>query len=145
VTDGNTYQVYTAPSRSQALDFLRAKEVRHEREYLIVETSEGSFGKDLVMIFDEKTGEMIEYGEKKPLPQFKKSMERCAKCGCTVLPAGRAVAGATEFILIEDMKKDGVGYVCSKCRTLWCPFCASLQGHNAICGICKNSMELFRS
>jgi len=144
-TNGNRYEVFTATSRDTALEFLRAEDVKEERSYLVVETPDGSFGKDLVMIFDEKTSEMIEFGERKPLPQLKKSKAHCARCGYAVLPAGRAVAGVTEMIVMEDLKKKGVGFSCQTCRTLWCPFCISLQGAAPICGICGKVIKLLRA
>jgi hypothetical protein len=143
-TSGNRYEVYTAVNRDTALAFLRGKEIKEEKHYIIVETPDGSIGKDLIMIFDEKTSKMIEFGERKILTQFKNSMTHCAGCGYTVLPAGQSVAGVTELIVMGELKKSGVGFLCQKCRTLWCPFCTSLQGSDPICGICGNVMKLFR-
>lgn len=144
-TDGNRYEVHTGTNRDIALAFLREKEIKEERRYVIVETPEGNLGKDLVMIFEEKTSEMIEFGQRKPLPLLEKSMTHCARCGYVVLPAGQSVAGATELIVMEDLKKSGVGFSCQKCRTLWCPFCISfIRGSKPFCGICGNTAEVFR-
>jgi len=66
-TQGNRYEVYQARNRADALAFLREQVVREERRYIVVETPEGSIGKDLIMIFDEATNTKIEYGERRPL------------------------------------------------------------------------------
>lgn len=145
------YEVHTAPSRSDALAFLREQEVREEGHYVIVETPEGNVGRDLIMIFDEGSGEMIELGERKPLPKLRRSMTRCARCGYTVLPAGQPLlsgglttGSVVELIILSDLQNRGVGFHCSKCRTLWCPFCVSLEGEAVPCGICGRAMDLFR-
>jgi predicted Zn finger-like uncharacterized protein len=143
VTDGNTYQVYTAPSQSQALDFLRAKEVRREREYLIVETPEGSFGKDLIMIFHEGSSEKIEFGIRRELPELTKSKTHCTRCGYPVLPAGAGIPGAKELILLDEMKEKGVGFQCCECRTAWCPFCVPSEAPEK-CQVCGGPMSISR-
>lgn len=142
VKNGNTYEVYTATCRSKALDFLRATEVKEERKYVIVETPEGSFGKDLIMIFDEATSEKVEFGVRHPLPKLKKSITHCTKCGYPVLPAGSWPAGMNvkELILLEQMKEKGVGLYCSNCQTSWCPFCVSA----VTCDLCGRQLALCR-
>lgn len=145
VTDGNTYEVYTGPSRNRALEFLRGTEVREERKYVIVETPEGSLGKDLIMIFDEVSSQRIEFSDRKPLPELTKSKTHCTKCGYPVLPAGRWPGGINvkDLILLEDMKEKGVGFYCSRCETAWCPFC--LRGDDtATCQICGAQMVVYR-
>ncbi len=132
LTDGNTYQVYTAPSRRQALDFLRAKEVKREREYLIVETPEGNFGKDLIMIFHEGSSEKIEFGIRLALPKLTKSKTHCTRCGYPVLPAGAGIPGAKEWILLDEMKEKGIGFRCSECGTAWCPFCVPAEDPRSV-------------
>ncbi|HCE46800.1 MAG TPA: hypothetical protein DET40_24910 [Lentisphaeria bacterium] len=161
-----TYEFYTADSRNEALEFLRKSPVKEEKKYLIVDTPEGTFGKDLVAIFKEAKSDIMEYGRRPPLPQLEKSLTHCVKCGYPVLPAGAEVdesverilleqskpqkgimslkkqAGAEE-ILIEQLKKHGVGLFCSKCPTAWCPFCAN-QTAPTTCGICASEMLLYR-
>ena len=145
VTNGNTYEVYTAPSRKRALEFLRAVEISRERKYVVVETPEGSLGKDLIMIFEEANGHRIEFGVRKPLPKPKKSRTHCARCGYPVLPAGREPAGVnvTEFVVLDEMKAQGVGFYCSACRTCWCPFCVSADSLET-CQLCGARMDLCR-
>jgi len=86
--DGNTYDIYQASSRSAALAFLREHELKEERKYAIVETPAGNFGKDFILIFDEKTSQTIELGKRRQLPKPKKSAGRCAACGYPVIPYG---------------------------------------------------------
>src|SRR5205807_3829377 len=88
--DGSTYDIYRAPSRAEALAFLRDFEVKEERRYVIVETPQGNLGKDFVLIFDEKTQETIELARRKPLASLKKSMTHCCRCGYPVLPLARS-------------------------------------------------------
>jgi hypothetical protein len=143
VKDGNTYEVYTASSRAKAMVFLRETEVKEERTYLIVETPEGNLGKDLIMIFNEGTSAKIEFGTRKPLGKLTKSRTHCTKCGYSVLPAGRPIPGATELIVLEELREGGVGFYCDRCATAWCPFCASSPDPQ-VCGLCGQKMSLLR-
>jgi hypothetical protein len=143
VTNGNTYLVYQASSRARALEFLRSAEVREERKYVVVETREGNLGKDLVMIFDERTSQKIEFAVRKPLPTLIKSRTHCTRCAYPVLPAGASAPGAVELILLDEMKEKGVGFFCRACATAWCPFCVSTETLGS-CDICGTKMELFR-
>ena len=43
----NTYEVYSAPSKDAALEFLKTKPVTKGLYYIVVETPEGNWGKDL--------------------------------------------------------------------------------------------------
>jgi hypothetical protein len=143
---GNRYEVYSASSRSEALSFLRGKEVKEERLYVIVETPEGNFGRDLIWIFDEKTQELLEHGERKPLPQIEKSMTRCARCGYIVLPVGaQAPKGPIDVDEVgELLKEKGMGFYCGSCQTLWCPFCVSTRGFSPTCELCGEEVDFFR-
>lgn len=145
VTDGNTYEVYTGPSRNRALEFLRVSEVREERRYVIVETPEGSLGKDLIMVFDEANSQRIEFNARNPLPELTKSKTHCTKCGYPVLPAGRWPGGMNvkELVLLEEMKEKGIGFYCSRCQTSWCPFCVNDDAAET-CDICGGRMDIFR-
>lgn len=59
--DGKVYEVWMGESRSAALTFLRG--IPCEKipglYYIIVETPDGNFGKDINGMFDEDTGEDI--------------------------------------------------------------------------------------
>jgi len=143
VNNGNTYEVYTGPSRTVALEFLRQTPVKIERHYIICETPQGNIGKDMIMIFDEASGERIEYGERKSLPELRKSKTLCARCGYPVLPAGPTPAGSTDLVLLDEMKEKGVGCKCSSCSTAWCPFCVDKHKPD-VCAICGSKMTLFR-
>ena len=48
-----TYEVYRAGSQSAALELLRFKAVALPNYYTMVETPEGSFGRDVNSIFQE--------------------------------------------------------------------------------------------
>jgi hypothetical protein len=141
LTNGNTYEVYTATSRARALEFLRATDVRKERKYVIVETPDGSIGKDMIMI--EATSQNIEFGKRKPLKRMKKSRTHCTKCGYPVFPAGWSLSGAKELIGLDEMMEKGVGFLCSWCATAWCPFCVDTEAPE-ICQMCGGDLELSR-
>jgi hypothetical protein len=49
----NTYEIYKAPSKLVALDFLKGKTVTKALYFLIVETPEGNWGKDIDGIYQE--------------------------------------------------------------------------------------------
>lgn len=49
----NTYEVHEAPSKEVALEFLKNKTVTKGRYYVIVETPEGNWGKDINGIYQE--------------------------------------------------------------------------------------------
>lgn len=142
-TGGDVYQVYRAPSRSRALDFLRGIEVREERTYVIVETPEGNFGKDLIMIFDESTSEKIEFGHRAPLPRLRRSKTKCTRCGYPVLPADHRWPGRISAApsVLEDLRDGGVGFYCTNCQAAWCPFCLTAEAA-AECELCGTQMEL---
>jgi hypothetical protein len=50
----NTYEVYTAKSKLEALQFLEQKQVMVPLYYIVVETPEGNWGKDQNGIYQEK-------------------------------------------------------------------------------------------
>jgi hypothetical protein len=149
ITNGNTYEVYKSTSRQSALDFLRQTPVRKERHYLICETPEGAFGKDMVMIFDERTQERIEYGSRGPQPQMKPSITHCSKCGYPVLPVSEGPTrfngshgSDTEDVKdTELLKEKGVGFICTTCRSAYCPFCVRLP-ESPTCPSCQKKMQL---
>ena len=49
----NTYEVYRGASKTDALTFLQSKTVTQRLYYIIVETPQGNFGKDIDGIFEE--------------------------------------------------------------------------------------------
>lgn len=145
-TNGNRYEVYRAKCKADAMAFLRAQEVREERRYIIVETPEGNFGKDLIMIFDEATNTKIEYGERRRLHKTCVTPGRCVRCGYTVLPAGAVgiapgVAETHTLLLLDQLKEKGVGLVCARCKTLHCPFCVG--SGEPVCPTCGERMGLY--
>ncbi len=146
--NGNTYDIYRAPTRSEAMAFLRGLEVKEERRYAIVETPQGNIGKDFILIFDEKSGDTIELGQRKALPQPKKSASRCCSCGYPVLPYGTipdfgpAVGSITRVVLVSEAKKNGAGYSCGSCRAICCAFCATPE-KSPRCPFCGNEMQPF--
>ena len=148
--NGNRYEEYAAPNREIALSFLRQKEVKDECFYISVVTPEGWFGRDLLEIYNEKTQQRIELPARLPMPQIVKSMTRCASCGYTVLPVAHDklpdISEPGEFFLIEDeydFQGNGLGYVCGKCRTLWCACCTDTHGPEATCITCGEKIGPF--
>jgi HEAT repeat protein len=53
------YRVHQGPSRDAALSFLADHPVMRMHEYVIVETPEGNYGRDISGIFDEESGEAV--------------------------------------------------------------------------------------
>jgi hypothetical protein len=53
VNGANTYEVYKAPSKAVALEYLKTKSVTKPLYYVIVETPEGNWGKDINGIYQE--------------------------------------------------------------------------------------------
>ena len=147
--DGNTYDVYAARTRRDALDFLRQHEVKEERRYAIVETPEGNVGKGFIMMFEERSGAMIELAERRPLRRPRKSTSHCCRCGYPVIPLGRSspnearVGALYELVVLSEMKKQGTGFVCSECHALCCAICASPPDSPA-CPLCREKLEPYR-
>ncbi len=145
--DGNTFDIYTAPNRQAALAFLREHEVKEERRYAIVETPDGNLGKDLVLIFDEKSEETIELGKRKPLPKPQPSAGRCCTCGYMVIPFGRrpdfgGSVSARAVMIMSEAKEKGGGCVCSSCGAISCACCATPQD-SPVCGVCGAEMSSY--
>lgn len=61
-TNNNIYEVYFAPDKQTALAFLRTipRNQIPGLYYVIVETPQGNFGKDMDGIFDEQTGQSLD-------------------------------------------------------------------------------------
>ena len=143
--DGNTYDIYHAASRSAALAFLRELDLKEERRYAVVETPEGNFGKDFILIFDEKTQETIELARRKPLPRPQKSAGRCAICGYPVIPYrktpdfGGPVGSVTTYVIVANAKKNGAGYACRSCGAISCAVCARPE-KSPRCVLCGGGM-----
>jgi hypothetical protein len=140
--DGNTYDVYSAQTRSDGLSFLRQHEVKEERRYAIVETPQGNIGKDFIMIFDERTQDMIELAVRQPLKTSTKSASHCCRCGYAIIPLrrtqsyGDGVGAIHEFVIVSEMKKQGTGFACPQCRALCCAICAT-PSDAPTCPLCR--------
>lgn len=49
----STYEVYTGPDKAGAIAFLKEKQVNRRQYYIVVETPEGSFGRDINGFYQE--------------------------------------------------------------------------------------------
>jgi hypothetical protein len=49
----NTYEVWTAPTAESAKQFLNSRNITKNLYYLVVETPEGSWGKDCMGVYRE--------------------------------------------------------------------------------------------
>jgi hypothetical protein len=118
-------------TRAAALDFLRRCEIRDERIYVIAENPEENLGRDLIMIFAEADGSLVEIGERSPLPAPRRSDEDCARCGYVVVPA--AVPGTARIVgadgvvewsvALDQLEQYGCGFRCADCGALACATC----------------------
>jgi CHAT domain-containing protein/tetratricopeptide (TPR) repeat protein len=140
---GNHYTVYRADGRSEALAFLRGQEVKEERAYLVVETPEGVLGRDLLSIYDEKSGEAIELAERLPLPTPIRSATRCSSCGYVVLPVNPNFSDWVQIVPLEDLREKGLGFRCPACEVLWCGRCVPLEEGWPVCGFCRGTPRVF--
>ncbi|MCL2152443.1 MAG: zinc-ribbon domain-containing protein [Oscillospiraceae bacterium] len=52
-TSGGTYVTYSAPNKADAIAFLSAQSITRQSYYVVVDTPEGSFGKDIQGIYQE--------------------------------------------------------------------------------------------
>lgn len=144
-----TYHLHRGPDRASALTFLRATPVREEFVYVIVETPEGNLGRDLIFIFDEATGQPLEYGPRPVLPAPILSTTRCGWCESVVVPLEldppkqRLASSGAEIIIAQDaMLGTGMGYRCSGCSLLTCAFCAPEpdRGDTRCCRVCNDPL-----
>lgn len=137
---GQVYEVSWVKSEAAALEYLRRRDVRQRSHYVIVETPHRSFGRDLIMIFDEADGSLIEIPERTPLPEPTPSTTQCARCGYAIMPSERVefpcegpdcghpwhtadfAYGADEVI------RQGLGYRCIRCRSGACRACYEATG-----------------
>jgi hypothetical protein len=144
--DGNTYDIYRAATRREALAFLRRLEVKEERRYAIVETPEGNIGKDFILIFDEGTTVPIELGQRKPLAAPQKAEGHCCKCGYPVIPfaeppvAASSSGHVTRCVVTSQAKESGAGYACPSCGAICCALCAAPE-QSPVCVLCGGSMQ----
>lgn len=164
IKDNVIYDIYTAGSHNDAIEFLRVMPVKGESKYVMVNTPDGIFGKNMIAIFNEETKDVMEYGQRAPLPQFIKSKTHCAKCGYPVMPPDPELYEYFERLLseqsippqgilalkkngnkgffLEQLKNHGVGLLC-RCSAAWCPFCVSPVTPST-CGICRSDMVIYR-
>jgi len=137
----NHYVVYNAANRVEALAFLRAREIRQPNYFVVVTFPGESLGKDLIMIYDEPTGEMLEFGERKPLPQLKESKSDCARCGYAVLAR---IAPASRYMplvmSVDALKTSSTGLYCPDCPAFWCAFCVVIRNVIPLCQLCNGPL-----
>jgi hypothetical protein len=138
--NGQVYEVSWVKTEAVALEYLRRRDIRREGYYVIVETPYRNLGRDMVMIFNESDGALIEIPERTPLPELTASPTHCARCGYPVLPHDRIVEPAcgpdcghpwhtTEFAqTAEEVILSGFGYHCTKCRSAACRACYEATG-----------------
>lgn len=130
-----TYYVYRARSRSSALEFLRARPVKEQLVYTIVETPEGNLGRDLICIFEEATGAMIELVARQASARPTVSKTHCAWCGYSIVPVKIAMPvpeiGISQVVSYftreeyRDFVKRGHGFRCLECGLLQCAACTA--------------------
>lgn len=84
--NGKVYEVSWVKSEAVALEYLRRRDVRQERYYVIVETPYRNLGRDMIMIFDEADGALVEIPERTPLAELTASPTHCARCGYPIMP-----------------------------------------------------------
>jgi hypothetical protein len=132
---GTVYEVHRAATEAAALAYLRGRDVRDEQYYVIVETPGRNLGRDLIMIFDEADGSLLEVPERNPLPDIRPSTTRCARCGYAILPATLAPApepeehGPFTYRAVffghppTEVIRMGWGYRCISCLSGACESC----------------------
>lgn len=138
--NGRVYEVSWVRSEAVALEYLRGREVRQEGYYVIVETPHRRFGRDMVMIFNEADGAMIEIPERTPLAELTASPTHCARCGYPILPCARVESPCADpdcghpwhtadfAESAEEVILAGRGYRCTKCRSAGCRACYEATG-----------------
>ncbi|WP_202232151.1 hypothetical protein [Actinacidiphila reveromycinica] len=129
--------MHSGPDRAAAMEFLRRTPVRDELVYTVVETPEGTFGRDLVHLFHlfhEADGAPIEWGARVPNVTLTPSSTRCAWCEHTVVPYqvpshDRTQGAATVYPAHDDLfglVRTGGGFRCDSCALLQCAVCSGL-------------------
>ncbi|WP_028921905.1 hypothetical protein [Pseudonocardia acaciae] len=138
--NGQVYEVSWVRSEAVALEYLRGRDVRLEGHYVIVETLGRNLGRDMIMIFDEADGSLIEIPERTPLPEPTPSTTHCARCGYPILPCRRVESGCddpdcdhpwhtAEFAEgADELIRAGRGYRCTRCRSGACRACYEATG-----------------
>lgn len=138
--NGQVYEVSWVGTEAVALEYLRRRDVRQERYYVIVETPYRNFGRDMIMIFDEADGALIEIPERTPIPELTASPTHCARCGYTILPCthfefscddpdcGHPWHTADFAQSADEVIRAGMGYRCTQCRSAACRACYEATG-----------------
>ncbi|GAB2944949.1 hypothetical protein ACFMQL_33325 [Nonomuraea fastidiosa] len=139
--NGHVYEVSWVKTEAIALEYLRRRDVRREGHYVIVETPHRDLGRDMIMIFDEADGSLIEIPERTPLPQPTPSPTHCARCGYPVLPVTDVTPSScgdpdcghpwhtADFAWSADrVILAGAGYRCTQCRSAACRACYEATG-----------------
>ncbi|WP_335972711.1 hypothetical protein [Streptomyces sp. CA2R106] len=142
-TDRATYHVHSGPGRAAALEFLRRTPVRDELVYTVVETPEGTFGRDLIYIFDEADGALIELGVRTAGSTLTPSSTRCAWCEHTVVPYDIPLDDRTHGSGPRSLDPDGLaglvrtggGFGCGSCALLQCAVCSGLSAPDRAAGV----------
>jgi hypothetical protein len=136
--NGRIYEVHWVRSEAVALDYLRRRDVRIEGYYVIVETPHRTIGRDMIMIFDEADGSMIEIAARTPLAEPQPSSTHCTRCGYPVLPAEAATEQPNTIVEFaqspEDLIRMGMGYRCINCDSVACAACYEVTGENTEAG-----------
>jgi hypothetical protein len=138
--NGRVYAVGWVRDEAVALEYLRRRDVREEGTYVIIVTPRRRIGRDLIMIFDETDGGLIEIPERTPLPELTPSTTHCARCGYCVMPCARGetsdyarqAQGVVEFAQSPDeVVLNGWGYRCTSCASAACGACYRATGDKA--------------
>lgn len=143
-TKGSRYIVYRARSLENAIKFLRSQDVKEPLLYKIVETPEGNIGRDLISIFNERTGENIELGHRSTMLLPQKSRSHCYCCGYYVMKSkpSEPIPNSTLFLALEDLREKGQGFYCEHCDLALCSFCATLKDRQVPCPSCGRGMDI---
>jgi hypothetical protein len=136
--NGRVYEVHWVRSEAVALEYLRRRDVRIEGYYVIVETPHRTLGRDMIMIYDEVTGSMIEIAARTPLPEPQPSPTHCIRCGYPVLPANATDDEPGTIIAFAqspaELVYNGMGYRCTSCGSAACAACYQVTGENTVAG-----------
>ncbi|MFD4941362.1 hypothetical protein ACFWNT_02215 [Streptomyces sp. NPDC058409] len=139
-----TYHVYRGPDRAHALAFLRQAPVKDPYVYVVVETPEGNFGRDLMYLFEESNGKLIEFGSRVQSEDPVPSSTHCAWCGFYVVPfdlpeAARLASTLSVYLTVDEARDKGHGLHCDHCSHLQCAFCSDFikSGDGGIAAHCR--------
>ncbi|MFF8375786.1 hypothetical protein ACF07V_06640 [Streptomyces sp. NPDC015661] len=97
--------------------------------YVVVETPQGNVGRDLIYLFEEGDGQLIEFGARTQSEDPVPSATHCAWCGFYVVPfvlppEARLASTLSVYLTIDEARENGHGLRCHHCSLLQCTFCA---------------------